>query len=407
MSQDLIPKMKIRKVEPAHLSQFNDLLRYAFQVTDAELLKIGWENDDIKRSKYPILESANVIGWFEGPKLAAQIAVYPIQMNVRGYIYDVGFVTGVATYPEYTGRGLMSALMKQSLTEMRAHGQSISLLYPYSIPFYRHKGWELISDKMTFQLKDVQLPKHVSAPGRVRRIAKDSPDLAELHDRFAEKNHGCILRNGLVWEEYWRWDADDIMVAVYYGENDEPLGYMVYMLTNDVMHIKEIVCLNQEAWDGLWVYITAHDSMVDKLTGNNYSNTSIAFWLEDSDIKESLQPYMMARIVDVEKFLSHYNFSALGKSDCLTLVIKDDLLEWNNLSITLHFDAEGGIAHLSRKENADKRAGLNIGTLAALLMGYKRPGYLKTIGRLDADKKTAELLENVIPREKAYISDYM
>lgn len=406
MTPDLMPKMKIRKLEAGDLNQFNDLLRYAFQVTDADLLQIGWENDAIKQSKFPVLEAANVLGWFEGAKLAAQIAVYPIQMNVRGYIYDVGFVTGVATYPEYTGRGLMSALMKQALTQMRAAGQTVSLLYPYSIPFYRRKGWELVSDKMTFTLKDSQLPQNLAAPGRVRRVPKDSPDLLELHHRFAEKTHGCILRNLLVWDEYWRWDADDIMVAVYYGLNDEPLGYMVYSLTNDQMHIKEMVCLNDEAWEGLWMYITAHDSMIERLNGSNYYSIPIAFWLTDSDIKETIQPYMMARIVDLEEFLRHYNFTPLDKPARLTLKVCDSLLEWNNLSLTLEFNPRGGPAKITEGAG-EPDAELSIGILTTLLMGYKRPAYLRAIKKLSANDAAMNLLENAVPREKAYISDYM
>lgn len=126
----------------------------------------------------PFWESAHVLGCFEGKTLAAQIAVYPMQVNVEGALLDTGFVTGVATYPEYAGIGLMSTLIRQALTDMRGRGQSISFLCPYSIPFYRHKGWEIVSDKMTFRIRDNQLPKPQPVPGKVRRIAWDDPSLA-------------------------------------------------------------------------------------------------------------------------------------------------------------------------------------------------------------------------------------
>ena len=69
-----------------------------------------------------------------------------MQVNVEGALLDTGFVTGVATYPEYAGIGLISTLIRQALTDQRGRGQSISFLGPYSIPFYRHKGWEIVSD---------------------------------------------------------------------------------------------------------------------------------------------------------------------------------------------------------------------------------------------------------------------
>ena len=55
--------MQIRKLMAEQdLEQYNDLLRYAFQVTEKQLLDYGWENEDIRQSKMPVLEKARVIG---------------------------------------------------------------------------------------------------------------------------------------------------------------------------------------------------------------------------------------------------------------------------------------------------------------------------------------------------------
>ena len=61
-----------------------------------------------------------------------------------------------------------------------------------------------------------------------------------LHTRFASSTHGCLFRNSLAWEEYWRWDEDDTVVAVYYDQHATPMGYMVYLIKDDIMHIKEM-----------------------------------------------------------------------------------------------------------------------------------------------------------------------
>ncbi|ULQ61002.1 GNAT family N-acetyltransferase [Brucepastera parasyntrophica] len=404
MSKNTLQNMHIRKLGPEDLEQYDGLLRYAFQVTEKTLLDYGWDNNDILQSKFPVLEKAQVLGFFDGDKLVSQFAVYPLKMNIHGNILDMGFITSVATYPEYTGMGFMSRLMKRSLEEMKERGQSISLLYPYSIPLYRHKGWEIISDKMTFHIKDTQLPKNISAPGYVRRVAEDSSDFMKLYRNFALKTHGSILRNDLAWEEYWRWDTDDTEIAVYYTADSRPTGYMVYMLKDDIMHIKEIVYLDVEAWKGLWKYIGAHDSMVDTVEGNNYSGESIAFWLEDSDIKETIRPYIMGRIIDVEKFLEQYHFITGNLSETISFIVKDDFLEWNNRVFTVRFDS--GAVSVTRKEGAGKTVSLGIGTLTTLLLGYKRPEYLYTMERIKTDNETIALLEQIIPREKPNISDY-
>lgn len=402
----------IRRLTSADLEQYDDLLRYAFQVTDKDLFESGWEDDDMRQSKYPVLQRANVLGCFDGDTLVSQFAVYPLEMNIHSVICPIGFVTSVATYPEYTGLGLMSKIMKQSLTEMRDKKQSLALLYPYSIPLYRHRGWEIVSDKMSYHIPDVQVPKKVDVPGYVRRVSEESPDLLKLHTQFARKTHGCLLRNHLAWDEYWRWDMDDSTVAIYYGEGDEPLGYMVYLLKEDILYVKEMIYLNMEARKGLWNYISAHDSMIDEVRGSNYFSEPIAFMLEDSAIKETIRPYIMGRIVDVEQFLANYRFSP-EVTGTVTLHVSDPFLEWNNRSFTLSFnDGHADILQESDgcQGNASvsyRQASLSIGTLTTLLLGYKRAADLFRLERMDADEQTVRFLDHAVVHEKPYISDYI
>ncbi|MBU4437972.1 MAG: GNAT family N-acetyltransferase [Acetobacterium sp.] len=405
MNRDIKKDLELRRLEAKDLTQFNDILRYAFQVTDEQLLKVGWKHDEIKRSKFPILEKAEVIGWFEDERLAAQIAVYPLQVNISGSIYEMGYITGVATYPEYMGLGLMSGLMKKSLETMYSRNQCISFLFPYSHPLYRHKGWEVVSDKMTFHIRDNQLPRDIDVPGRVKRVPENSPDLIALHDVFARETHGCLIRNELVWEEYWRWDVEDVTAAIYYGEKDNPLGYLVYLIENDVFHVKEMVYLNQEARKGLWGYIAAHESMINEVVGNNYNNHTISFLFGDSDMKETIRPYIMARIVNFKGFFKQYHFENTDIDEAITFEIIDTVLEWNNRSFTIKFSK--GQAPVLVDQPATNKVKLEIGILTAMLLGYKRPTYLKQIERIEADKKTVSILESIIPNVKIYFSDYI
>ena len=230
-------ELTLRRLDSNDVEQFHELLRYAFQVTQKDLFHFDWDNEELKASKSPILENAHVLGWFHNNKLISQIALYPMQINIYNTIYKMGGITGVATYPEYSGIGLMMDLMREILKTMRNNKQSIACLYPYSIPYYRSRGWEIISDKMTFKLADHQMPKVPKVDGMIQRVAKDSKDLIALHDRFARQTHGCLIRDKLAWDEYWRWDVDDEIVAIYYDIANKPMGYIVYLLDNDIFII--------------------------------------------------------------------------------------------------------------------------------------------------------------------------
>lgn len=393
----------IRKLTTDDTEQYNKLLRYAFQVTEKVLYEAGWEDEDIKQSKFPVLERANVWGCFDGGSLVSQFAAYPVTMNIYSAIVPVAFITSVSTYPEYSGKGLMSRLMYTSLEEMRECRQPLALLYPYSIPLYRKKGWEIVSDKMSFKIRDVQLPDPRGITGYVRRVPWDNQEFMDLHNRFALQTHGCLFRSILSWEEYWRWDADDTMVAVYYSAAGEPMGYMVYLIKDDTMYIKEMIYLNSESRKGLWKYVGAHESMVAEVVGANYFSEPIAFGFADSDIQETIRPYIMGRIVDIRMFLKTYRCSP-EITGTVTLNITDPFLEWNNGDFVLK--AENGRMEEIRGKT-EYAASMSVGTLTTLLLGYKRASSLAELERIKADPDTIQWLDRVLLHRKPYISDYI
>ncbi|MCC8024916.1 MAG: GNAT family N-acetyltransferase [Clostridium sp.] len=397
-------RFQIRDLTTGDLDQYNALLRYAFQVTEQDLIETGWRDDEIKQSKFPVLERADVLGCFDGDNLISQFAVYPLKMNVYDSVYTVGFVTSVCTYPEYSGHGIMSKLMRQSLMRMKDKRQCLGLLYPYSIPLYRRFGWEIISNKISYIAKDRQIPTKASAPGFVRRVGWDNADFINLHTQFAQQTHGCLFRNNLAWEEYWRWDEDDTVVAVYYSTESKPLGYMVYLIKESVMHIKEMIYLNREAQKGLWEYIHAHDSMIDEVRGNTYFNEPIAFDMDDGDIRETIRPYIMGRIVDVEQFFEKYPCDPSGKNVCISIDVADSVLPWNNRTFHVLF-------HKGRCSLTDKKAGyhvsMSIATLTTLLLGYKTASQLCRLERIQGDAASVRCLDDVILHKPPYISDYI
>ena len=405
MKEKLHERLQMRALTTDDTAQYNALLRYAFQVTDSELASLGWNQKEMERSKKPVLKKTESYGWFDGEKLASQISIYPMQVNIFGQMYKMGGVTGVATYPEYMNLGLMSSLIKTALNSMRENHQCVSMLVPYMIPYYRKKGWEIVTDKMPYTIKDTQLPKRREVSGMVERVGIDSEDLRIVHNAFTRMRHGALKRNELEWEEYWRWEADDVIVAVYYNEAGEPKGYLVYYIANDFFRIKELVYINQEARHGLWNYVSAHFSMIDKVVGTNYTNEPMAFLLEDSEIQEEIEPNVMARIVDFEAFIRKYPFDIISIHDDLHFIIHDPVMECNCGDFSLRWDKQGNTI-IERGGTRGERVECDIQTLTAMFYGYKRPTYLKRVERLDASDDAVRILEDIIPIEQPYFSDY-
>ena len=396
--------LKMRPVGSEYMEQSNALLRYVFQVTDQRLEAVGWQEKEIIRAKFPTMEKADVIGWFDRDTLVSQVVVYPMQVQIFGRTYAMGGLTGVGTYPEYSNMGLMHKLLEQALKNMRERGQYICYLYPYSIPYYRRKGWELISDKISYEIKDYQLPKNRQVAGSVRRVKADSREVRDTYARYAAHTHGAVLRDELAWNEYWLWDRDDEMAAIYYSEDGAADGYVIYWIEDEVFHIKDMIFNSEEARTGLWNFVSAHFSMIDRVEGNTYTDEPLAFLLEDASIREVISPYYMGRIVDFPAFAAAYPFRADGTDRQWRFTMTDPILEWNRGSFLLKISKDGrGEVQRLEEPCPDE---ISIQTMTTMLMGYKRPEYLAKIGRLRAGEETIGMLEDAIGQQIPYISDY-
>ena len=400
--QKLKEQLVVKRLGAEHTDQFNQLLRYVFQVTNEEVVKSGYEDGELARSKRPILERADTFGWFKGETLVSLVCIYPCTVNIHGNIWPMGGLTGVGTYPEYSGLGLARDLILLALKDMRKKEQWISYLSPYSIPFYRGHGWEIFSDCIGFCVKDTQLPRPQEVPGIVERRRVDHPDVLAMYDRFARQAHGAMERGQNEWEEYWRWEnEDERTAAVYYDADNIPTGFVIYWIEEDIFHVKEMVYLDQEARRGLWNFISAHHSMVDAVKGNLFNNEPLAFYLEDSQIVETITPYFMARIVDVREFLIRFPFVRLDQPICFR--VSDSFAEWNNGTFSV--TGEAGGRNVVVPEAVGREVALDIRTLTSMFMGYRSPSFFAKLERLQTDAETVKLLERVIPSQRPYFSD--
>lgn len=124
-------------------------------------------------------------------------------------------------------------------------------------------------------------------------------DFLNVYDYFFMQCYGVMICDKLVWDEYWCWDSDDIIVVVYYNKNYKFFGYLIYYIRNDIFYIKELIYLNIEVYYGIWNYISVYYFMVNEVKGNNYFGELMVFLFEDSEIVEIIELYFMVRIIDV------------------------------------------------------------------------------------------------------------
>lgn len=361
-------------------------------------------------------------GYFIGDALAAKLSILPLNTWINGVQYRMGGIASVSTWPEYRRQGAVSKLLTYALEYMKEQGHVVSFLHPFAIPFYRKFGWELYVDYKVYELESRQLPHLFTIEGKIERTTSSSDAMKQLYDRYARGFNGTLARD----EEWWQervFLGKKMNAALYWNEEEQAEGYILYRVENFEMEIKELVFVNETARRSLWKFIANHDSMINKVKLKAPADDSLPFLLPDPRFKQELVPYFMARIVDVESFIEQFRFVPPPAPSVLTLTVEDRWAPWNDRRFTIEINREGRALLVDPGEPlassvlqnpqpglqiTEDSIGLScdIGALSAMMMGYSRPSALFASGRLKGGKETVDQLESLLPRQSTYLLDY-
>lgn len=386
----------IRTLNKDELDESITLSCFAFQYeVTAE------EREDRKRRMNP----DRIWGYFVDGKMAAKMHIHDMSMYVQGKPVRMGGVASVATWPEYRRKGMVAALLERGLQAMKDEGQTLSCLHPFAVSFYRKYGWELYTDYKTYELTSSQLPHAARSEGKVERADRDWRLLDRVYSRYAQMYNGTLVRDE-AWWHHTVFKQKGGQAAVYFDDAGDPRGYVLYKVKNRVMDIGEMAFLDETARRGLWRFIANHDSMCDKIKLRAPADDDLPFLLPDPRIVQETVAYFSARIVDFKAFVELYPFEATGREERLYVRLVDATASWNDGLFRVTVDGSGRAEVEKAGEGEAESAACDIQTMAAMLMGYKRPRILHKLGRLGGSDAEAERWERLIPLRSSYLPDY-
>lgn len=379
MTDEIRPLRKGEEWQDAYLSEF------AFQYE---------QSDEERAARVKDVNPDTILGYFVDGQLAAKAIILPLHIYIGGKSFAMGGVAGVATWPEHRRGGKVAALLRQALIDMRARGQSVSMLHPFSFAFYRRYGYELAFERKQMELKVTQLPRY-SIEGMTVARTTERTRLAPIYDAYARRFNGMLAR-----DDNW-WDTRigrrvRVQMAVCIDQTGCDRGYLIYHVKEEVFTALEFVFLDETARQALWTFIANHDSMAHTYKLLAPVCDALPFLLADPRIKQEIIPYFMARIVDVQAFLTAYPFATAGNAaPALSVTVRDDHAPWNNGT----FPTEAGDSHTAS-------VSCDIQTLTAMLFGYARPLQLHSHGRLAGTDEALAAWEAAIPRTQPFLLDF-
>lgn len=390
--------MEIRQLRMEDYDQRLALSQFSFQY------QLSAEQIEQRRATFHPQHSWGAFD--EQGNLLSGLFILPFETWIQGRKFAMGGLAGVASWPETRRHGHVSRLLVHSLETMRSNGQTISMLHPFSYPFYRKYGWEMTAEQKRYTILTAQLPPRTHTPGRIERIAKPNIELLNpVYSAFASRYTGTLVRDVEWWERQIL--SGDGIFAVYFNAAEQPEGYVFYHVADRKMEIHEFVSTSELSRLALWTYIGNHDSMIDQLTVTVPIDDPLPLLIPDPRIKQELNPYGMSRIVDAEAFVRSYPFAGADGEEELTLSLKDEHARWNNGIYRILFGKDGS-ATLERVSASHANPGIScdIQTLTLMLAGNRPPSLLHETGRISGDRDCISLLERRIPRRTTHLMDF-
>ena len=316
--------MKLKKNQE-NLKQIALLVKYAFGKNN-DLL-----HDNNFMSRY---DHSNGYGFFNDDKLTSYIMVNKFKSEVFGHHVPMAGIGYVASYPEYRGQGHISKLMKEILNDLHDEGIPFTNLAPFSESFYRHYGFSnsIYQKEYRFSggaLRTFKLPR----TGHVIRGKWDDlmvqNGVIQLYER---QLHTDDERNTVIREAWW-WNRMDTYyhnrnIAVYIDSNGRPISYLIYRIQGDAFLADELYSITAKGLVSLLGFMGSHAGAIEEFHMTLPEHSLIGeLFPEQNQLKISLHPYMMSRIVDFAKMITY--MKPLQEGTFNLEVISDDQCPWN------------------------------------------------------------------------------
>jgi len=349
----------------------------------------------------------NTLVAYDGEVLSA-MQMIDYRLEIRGSRQAAGYVVGVSTSPSARGMGLVPKLMKSSFEVMRSRGHNITILMPFMFSFYTRYGYELCYHRLRHSMEIEKLKDIALRGGKFLRVDKSRLDLVmEAYDSFTASRHGYVIRGALEWENILGdLETDGGYIYLHMDSHDVPGGYIIYYFEDNTMIVKEMGYRDVYSQRFLYGFIYSHASHMKYLDISLAEDDLTHLLLPDLNQDVKLQPFMMARILDVERLLKSIDYSPEIEA-AITIKVSDSVCPWNEtpFKLTIH---RGTAEYCPISQDDDVDIECSIGAFTQIVMGGID---IKDADRLGLirykDSNFLEALDEIFPRQNNFINEYI
>jgi predicted acetyltransferase len=357
--------VEIRAFCDSEIPGYLEIMRYSFR---------DWTDAPSKEEDPAWHPAEETLGLFQEGVMTSGMIIRRFAQIVRGERKPMGGVAGVATLPEWRGRGHVRTLFRDAFRRMCDSGRPVTMLHPFRESFYERLGYVAASAEL-WLAAPVEALAHYLPRSSGDGLSLSRFTGSEGLDRFLSAVGGRTgLPSGYVLRDdaspaFWTRRFKD-SVYVFVGSSEDiraAAAYKTLLRTKTPeLAIRDWYWTDPEARDILFGYLASHRDQVTLLRFPVHPDAPFHQWFRDTMTQFQLRidekPWMV-RVVDVAGALDGILSQA---TDELVVGVRDDQCDWNNDSFRLRV-SEGRLRVTAASEEPDVE--LDIRGLSALLYG--------------------------------------
>ncbi len=338
-----------------------------------------------------IVELPRTVAAFDRGDLVGTCVAFSLEVTVPGGALPMGGTTMVTVQPTHRRRGVLRAMMKEHLDEVRRRGEPLAGLWASEGSIYARFGFGPAAEACDARLDGRAVTFSGDGPdGSVRLIEPQECNaiLPPVYDRVRATRPGMLSRSDDWWAarhfqdpKHRRGDRSAKRCAVY-EDGGAATGYAVYRqkvgrdsIAEGEVFVVELIAATPDAHDGLWRFLSSIDLFPNVRYPHLPADDELHWRLTDARrLERSVRDTLWLRLMNVATALSRRSYGAQGG---LVLGVRDPFMPENGGSYRL--EARAGSA-ACRRCSDEPDLELGIDALSAVYLGGHRPSTLARAG---------------------------
>ncbi|MFB9377669.1 GNAT family N-acetyltransferase [Kineococcus gynurae] len=394
----------VRATTPADLDIFVTTLHAAFgrfpDRPDEDGSGVFWSALEMDRNLLAVTADGRAVGTAAGYS-------FELTLPGGGRIPTTG-VTNVGVVPSHRRRGVMTALVRRQLADLRARGEHVAVLLAMEATIYRRFGY----GPATFTRR-LSVPRARAGFDETRRgvpVGTGSIEvlrrqdcvaaLEEVYDRHRRRRTGALDRP----HRWWALGAghppvsrEPRWIGLHRDADGRPDGYVSYRLEDGVLLVDETISTDDGVHEALDRFVLGHDLVREVVLQDAPSDHPLRWQLLDHDAVASSgdEAWLWVRVLDVVGALGARAWSADGD---LVLQVEDPFL---GETARYRLDVTDGRARCA-PTGCEPDLTLDVADLGSLYLGGVSPRELLRAGRITArDRSVVQRAEAMFRTERA------